>query len=511
LAPDERFSMVRLGMAYLEQWDVGGARRTLQRLLEDAPNDTLVQYLRAQVLFHEGDYAGAEKTLDGMPTTPVVRGADEFTQLVRDTRKATAKLSRHETPHFIIYYLAGRDDILVPYAEETLEKAYEVLGRDLKYHPAEKVRVEIYPDSDSFISVTTLTKNEIETSGTIALCKFNRLMITSPRVLVRGYSWRDTLVHEYIHYILSRKSNNQVPLWLHEGVAKFQETRWRENEIGLLSPISASLLAEALENNYFITIEQMHPSLAKLKSKEDAQLAFAEVETMVGFLVRKGGYPLLNRLLDEFAAGRENDEALRNVGGWATMDAFLAEWKAYLRERGLRRIPGLTILPTTIREGGATEDRDDLNTVKNAAARKHVRLGDMLRDRKRFEASVYEYRKATEAGGDFNPVLHHKLGLAQVLAGDTAGAERSFLEALSVYPHFGPVNLRLGELYVGNKAYQKARRPLETALGINPFDPKIHSLLLETYRQLGEEALAKRQEEVLALLHKGTPQKKAKP
>src|SRR5690606_24636017 len=151
--------------------------------------------------FHEGDYTGAVKALKEMPTTPVIQGVDEFTKLVEDTRKATANMARHETEHFIIDYVAGRDDVLVPYAAETLEKAYEVIGRDLQYFPKEKVRVEIFGDSDSFISVTTLTKKEIETSGTIALCKFNRLMITSPRVLVRGYGWRDTLVHEYIHYV----------------------------------------------------------------------------------------------------------------------------------------------------------------------------------------------------------------------------------------------------------------------------------------------------------------------
>lgn len=504
LAPNERLALAQLGMAYIDQWDVPQARKTLEQLLSDGGADTGAVYLKAQVLFHEGDYAGALAALTQAPTRPIFRGADEFTKLIEDTIKATSGFARHETKHFEIYYLPGKDDVLVPYAAETLEAAYERIGADLGYYPPGRVRVEIYPDSDRFTAVTTLTKQEIETSGTIALCKFDRLMITSPRVLARGYGFRDTLAHEYIHFVLSRKTANQVPLWLHEGIAKFEETRWRSDEIAKLSPTSQSLLAEALKANYFITFEQMYPSLAKLKRAEDTQLAFAQVETMVGMMVRKGGYPLLNRLIDALSAGKTPDEALREVGGWKNTAAFWAEWKSYLKERGLKPIPGLKILKTELAEDSESDDSRDLRAVEDKSARDHLRLGDELRDARRFKASVYEYRKAKESKNGFDPIIMHKLGLAQLLAGDLAGAETTFLDALDMYPNFGPVNRRLGEVYVARKEYAKARGPLETALGVNPFDPSIHLLLATTYRELNLAELAEREDQVLQLL-KGTP------
>lgn len=504
LAPNERYSLVRLGMEYIDQWDVAASRKTLEQLLGDGEPDSIALYFKAQVLFHEGDYAGALKVIDALPTQPVVQGAPEFFKLVRDTLAATSNMVRHDTPHFAIYYVPGKDDILVPYAEDTLEKAYAQIGADLNWKPAEKVRVEIYPDSDSFIAVTTLTKQEIETSGTIALCKFNRLMITTPRALVRGYAYLDTLTHEYVHYALSRKTNNQAPLWLHEGVAKFEEQRWRSNNVAKLLPMSESLLAEALAKNYFITIEEMYPSLAKLKRAEDTQLAFAEVETMVGMVVRKGGYPMLLKLIDQFSRGKSVDDALQGTGGWRNMNAFLAEWKTYLKERGLKSIPGVTVLGTKLAERGAkaadAEDTEDLKSVSEKEAKDHLRLGDLLRDRRRFRASVYEYRKAKESSGRFNPVLLHKLGLAQMLAGDIDGAAVTFQEALDVYPNFGPVNRRLGEVLVSKKDFEKAREALEIAVGVNPFDPSVHSLLLQTYEALGNTAYAAREKQVLSLL-----------
>ena len=57
-----------------------------------------------------------------------------------------------------------------------------------------------------------LTEEEIKTSGTIALCKYNRLMITSPRDLVYGYGWADTVAHELIHLLINRRSRNTVPI-----------------------------------------------------------------------------------------------------------------------------------------------------------------------------------------------------------------------------------------------------------------------------------------------------------
>ena len=53
-------------------------------------------------------------------------------------------------------------------------------------------------------------------SGTIAVCKYHRLMIISPLAAANGYSWADTLAHElFIRYL--KKSRNKVPIWLHEG------------------------------------------------------------------------------------------------------------------------------------------------------------------------------------------------------------------------------------------------------------------------------------------------------
>ena len=91
-----------------------------------------------------------------------------------------------ESAHFRLHYARGVDRVLVDRGLETLESCYAALAESFGVKPEEKVRVEVFPDPESFHKASTLTRNEIETSGTIALCKFNRLMMITPRAVLRG-------------------------------------------------------------------------------------------------------------------------------------------------------------------------------------------------------------------------------------------------------------------------------------------------------------------------------------
>src|SRR5699024_9375194 len=145
--------------------------------------------------------------------------------------------------------------------------------------------------------------------------KYNRLMITSPRALLRGYSWVDTVVHEYVHYVISAKTQHRVPIWMHEGLAKFLERRWRGPHAEQLPPSAESLLKERVTTGDLITFEQMRPSMAKLPRQEDAAVAFAEVYTVMEYLKREVGQDAFKRLLDHINSGLDADQAFaRTIG-----------------------------------------------------------------------------------------------------------------------------------------------------------------------------------------------------
>ena len=323
--------------------------------------------------------------------------------------------------HFVIWHKPGKDDLLAPYALDALEKAMAALGDDLGWRPTEPVRVEIYPEVADLARVSTLTLKEIETSGTIALCKYNRLMIVSPRALVAGYPWLDTLNHEYTHYVVTRISHNTVPIWLHEGIAKFEERRWRGPSGGGLTPVMEHLLATGLAHKHLITFAEMHPSMAKLPSQEDTALAFAEVYTVVEYLHEQDGW----------AGAARAHRALRATASRSTR--AVAELRASgapgCARKKLRMHPGLLPAETELRfkKGGGkpTEaSEDDSARIGEERARKLARLGGMLRARHRLAAAATEYEKAQVIVGAGHPSVANKLARTYLELGDADARHR---------------------------------------------------------------------------------------
>ena len=202
----------------------------------------------------------------------ISRAPSSSARLIRDTRALTRRHRTVESAHFRFRFPPGKDALLVPYAIETLEAVRAALAADLGHAPPGKVTVEIYETAEALSKVSTLPLAAIRTTGTVAICKFGKLMVTSPKALVQGYDWRDTLAHEYVHLVVSQMSRNRVPIWVHEGLAKFFESRWSGAAGRNLTPASAAFLVQEQKKGALIPFEKMHPSLALLPSQEGAAL-----------------------------------------------------------------------------------------------------------------------------------------------------------------------------------------------------------------------------------------------
>ena len=492
------YELYHLGDEHLARWEIGEAEevsRTLTGLHGDSPE---APYLAAKVKFYMGDYAGAIKLLEGRPKDyPEGREFLVFLTRIYGTAKDFAE---YPTPHFLLRYVPGKDEVLLDYAQEALEKAYAEIGKDLDFLPGEKAVVEIYPTLESFSSASTLTKKEIETSGAVAICHFNRLMVLSPRLLLRGYPWMDTLAHEYVHYVISHKTRNLTPIWFHEGLAKFEESRWKSTEGRDLSPVQKHLLAQALEMDSFITFEEMHPSIAKLKSREDAALAFAEVLSSIQYMVKKGGYPFLNEILGGIREGKTVEEAVAD--GLATsFDDFQKEWRSYLNGLGLGKIPGLQVMATKIKEPGKKEDSP--MEIEAEETRRFTMLGDTLNEENRPDAALLEYEKAYQHSGLGSPQVLNKLANSYIFSGNLEGAERLLNETKGYYPDYVSTYVTLGELYKKKGEPQRAIENYLEASHINPFNPLVHQRLAILYRDMGQEEEVTASLERLATLLKG--------
>ncbi len=501
----ERIARVQ---ALLADWQLDEAAVIAEALERELPDVPPVQAVVGAVRFHQGDYEGAVRLLrrasEGGDTVPLL-------PLAQSTLAETRGNVSAESAHFVVRVPPGKDEALQPIALEALEAAYAAIGAAFDYQPKRKIVVDILHDARGLASVSTLTVGEIETSGTIAICKFNRLMATSPKALARGYSWLDTLAHEFVHLVVSEKSRNNVPVWLHEGLAKFNETRWRGAPGLALEPASENLLADALKKGTLITFEQMHPSMAKLPSQKDAALAFAEVFTVVEMLdttrTASATPPYATSLLVALRDGATLDQALTAATG-GDLAALQREWRAYLKTRSFHLVPGaepkrLTFVKDA-RKGGASadehEDEAALDEAKGKSGRQFVRLGNLLRVKRRLRAATVEYEKAVAQVGLHSPALHNRLAGVYLELGEVEAAKKTLAATLAAFPTDPQTHVLLGRVALRAKDWASARRHYERATWEAPFNPEIHMALHAVAVETKDAALAARTQRALELL-----------
>lgn len=488
----------------LDAWHLSRAEEIASRLAAQSPKSAAILDLQAKIKFYRGRYEEALRLLE---QALAVDSANERRQALRlltqQTQDTVKKLKRFESDHFILHLDEEKDGILVPHALDTLEKSYQAIGRTLGYFPQAKVRVEIAPDAASFNAISTLSLRDIEETGAVGICKFNKIMIISPRALIQGYRWLDSLSHEYLHYAIVGLSGNKAPIWLHEGMARFYESRWRHAEPlkgneDYLTPSNQTLLAQALEKNKFIGFKKMEPSLIYLETPEEVQLAYAEAASAVDFLVQRKGHTGIRELLSEMEK-RATQEAIEKVLG-APYAAFEAQWKDFLKAKGLKEIEGSRVRRLKVKVNQKEDEESmELKEIQSVVARNRTHLGDQLLDRGRATAAAQEYQRALQAS-PHSPIILNKLARTLIQSKRYDEALPHLQKAQELDSDSVNTYIQLGRLYYATKNFSAARTALEETIQINPFNPIIYRLLSETYAALGEQDQAKRAKTTLERL-----------
>jgi tetratricopeptide (TPR) repeat protein len=501
----------------LNAWQFGAARVKVEAIAAASPGDPVALMLQAQVAFYDGDYkeslALLDKGLASSPDADTQTALEGFRQLVQDTFEVSKDYVQVLSPdgRFQVRYPKGKDAVLVPYIFESLSQAYDAMSADFGVFPELPVRVEVYPTAEDLARVSPLTVEDIQTSGTIALCKYNRLMLTSPLALARGYGWIDTLTHEYVHMVINIAGKGQVPIWLHEGLAKFSERRWRGGDgERRMSPYSEYILHKRALEGKIVTFAQMHPSMAKLPSQEDAAMAFAEVYAAMELIHQRKGVEGLSSLVRRVGDGEEVEAAVAGVLGVEGFEGFIAEWEVHMRGRA-RRYAGdeppdvyeqvSFRKRASVGEVGAKAEGDaDLALITERSAKEWIHLGELLRAKGRPQAAAVEYRKAANVLGDANPVLQARLGRALLDAGLVVQSVEELQKAQAEGEAYGTLFVYLGEALVAAGRWDDAEAALRHAIAQNPYDPAIHRALARIYDERGQTDAAATAREHLSLV-----------
>jgi len=414
---------------------------------------------RARFLVYRGDCDGAAAMLAN-PVLSEMREGAALGELARSCARATVAGVVVEDKQRGIW-LRLQDDadrVLAPFIFDVAARARDAIGRDLGVDMPRPLRIDLVRDLFSLSAVSGLPLSAAETTGTLAVARWGRVILLSPRATTSGFQWEDTLAHEITHLLVSRATRDNAPLWLQEGMAKREEGRWRERRPFDDPDWAEAQARAALQSGRSVGIDKLGPSIAMLPSPEAAATAFAEVTSFVRFLIEQNGEAGLSMLFADLRGiGSEGaDAALRSVTGydlaawnqrwqWAIsedLDAFSkrrasAVAQGERRPRDLREIARRVRLSDLLLERGhvaqasseiepAAADSPKDPTVRFRAARAKLALTDR-------SAATELLGTETEFSSVHGPWFSLRGRLLHE-AGDQAAAERAYRLGIAMDP-----------------------------------------------------------------------------
>jgi len=224
------------------------------------------------------------------------------------------------------------DRVLVPLLTEVAVRARRALERDLGVTLPRPLRIDLVRDLFSLSAVSGLPLEAAETTGTVAVARWGRVTMVSPRAMQQGFPWADTLAHEITHLLISRGTADRAPLWLQEGIAKREEHRWRDPQLFDETDDFSKKAHQAQLDGKSIGVDQIGPSIAMLPSADAASIAFAEVTSFMDYWIGENGPRSLEFLLRDMEVAEDADSAMRSVSGYGVSDWQLV-WRKDLNSR----------------------------------------------------------------------------------------------------------------------------------------------------------------------------------
>ncbi len=306
------------------------------QILDSTDDGVEVLIERARLAVFRGDCDGALAILE----RPDLVELDETAMLLavaKGCARGTAAtiIERNDDLGVVVRFQDDADRALFPFIAQAAAKMRDALERDLGTRLPKPLFIDLVRDQLTLSALSGLPEKAAQTTGTVAVAKFGRVMMLSPRATRHGYRWLDTLAHELTHLVLSQATLERAPLWLQEGVAKREETRWRKSTPFDGVPSADDVAAFGIARQLDLPLTGLGPSIAMLPSPQQAMIAFAEVSSFIDFWVERTGEGALPKLLEairEAPPGGDTGEAIAKVSG-VSLAEWEKRWRAWLASK----------------------------------------------------------------------------------------------------------------------------------------------------------------------------------
>ena len=238
---------------------------------------------------------------------------------------AQIKWQEEKSEHFIIYYKSAPADF-VENVEQMAEQYYHEISDNLgitryqNWTYDKRARIYIYDDQDDYVN----SAQQARWSHGAASAKTREI-----RTFPSAHGFFDSVLPHELGHIIFREFvgfNINLPLWLDEGVAMYQEKakRWGANKS----------VQEAIKKKTFIPLEELtYMSLTQNTPQDMVELFYAESASIVYFMISEMGDNSFARFCKKLQQESTFDNALSaSYMRIHTLVELNKAWMNYLKE-----------------------------------------------------------------------------------------------------------------------------------------------------------------------------------
>jgi tetratricopeptide (TPR) repeat protein len=499
-APQAQGVRPQEGLACLEVGDLACAISAREGAISRSDSSDAARMLSLRTYFREGRYQEAVEALEwgeAGPPEAFSRDSNPY----RATAAAARGMVAVKGDGVVVRHAKGVDEVLRDEALTVMSQSRSAYDALFGGGPNYAVLLDIFPTASRFIGASGLPPEAVRKTGVVALSKWSRLLITSPRALSRGYGWKDTVAHEYIHLVVAYRTEDRAPVWLQEGLAKLLERRWRVGENTALSVHQQSLLAAAVKNDDFVPFEKFRRSMAYLDSGDEAALAFAQVATLVEHVLDRGSMKALPGIMGRIRDGEAPQLVMAQAGGYPDFEALLAGWREWLATKSLIA-EEVASLPVVL-DAEADDYAEDPLLAADISRARAARLGDLLLERDRPLAALIEFRKAAGEEGPPSPLMMAREAAALMALDRVDEALALSAKGVRLYPEYTRLWVARGRIFDTLNRPKSAVKAWLNAHDRNPFSPEIQRALVLGFGAVGRPEDAARHGRYLRILTTG--------
>ncbi len=392
-----------------------------------------------------------------------------------------------ETPNFHLVLHESEADLLLPYMEPLVERAYAEMSRRYGEAPRSRIRVEVYPRHADF-SVRTVGLVGL---GALGVSFGPALAIDSPAARDRGdFNWASTLWHEIAHSFHLAVSDNEVPRWFSEGLAVHEQRmanpHWgHQPGVGFVRSLASGRMRPVSELDRGFSSPR-HPGEV-VESYYQASLVFELVEERYGF-------PAIVAMLHAYRDGATNPEAFETALG-VRLEDFDQEFDAFLKDRFAAAIASVggdePVVPDML--GGAL-GRPDIATLQAEVGRNPGRFGPRMA----LGQALFGEGRRTEAAEHFEAALelfpqyggpdgaHWFLGRIRHEEGDADAAVAHYRALLRLNESHYDGRLALADALLDGGAEAGAADVLRDLAHVHPYAIEEHERLAALMESVGD-------------------------